>query len=258
MKRSREDKDSSAENKLETSSESKRLRDAKSTPVESPAIDGENNANLFLDCVVIWFRRDLRCYDNTALSRAHAYASQIGVPLVGVFVVSLNEWLVDHDMAPAQARLYLKSVHDLKNSLEDIKIPLVVLNSESRIILTNNPAIKLLNESHESSHDQCVTDTSKIHTKEERRYAMLFTPFKKTWIVTLIKNPSLASAVSTQLQTAVKAVSLREVPNVLPQQLRTVPSACDLYKKRATINFGGEAAQWLQLGLAQRSPRFDP
>ncbi|KAJ3196739.1 hypothetical protein HDU82_001679 [Entophlyctis luteolus] len=188
--------------------------------------------NQRLECAVMWFRRDLRVTDNTALSRAHEYSARANVSLIALFVISMKEWLVDHDMAPTQARLYLSALESLQQSLEQLNIPFLILNAERRqdvpelirkAVTTNvkakkvfwnreyevherdrdNAVVRLLDQSaieHEACHDQCVTNTSVIRTKEGKPYTV-FTPFKKSWIAHLVKNPNL--------------LSLKDVPNPL-------------------------------------------
>jgi len=70
---------------------------------------------------LVWFRRDLRVHDHTALHRA----AQRG-EVVGLFVLSPGTWRT-HDDAPAKVDFWLRNVHALAAALAERNIPLRVL-----------------------------------------------------------------------------------------------------------------------------------
>ena len=75
------------------------------------------------ECVVHWFKRDLRIRDNKALSLASKKAKQGGVPLVCMFLVSPQDWEA-HCTSAARVDFELRTLRILKTDLEDSNIPL--------------------------------------------------------------------------------------------------------------------------------------
>ncbi|KAJ3083805.1 hypothetical protein HDU99_006028 [Rhizoclosmatium hyalinum] len=171
-------------------------------------------------CFVHWFRNDLRLADNTSLSWVVQEASRASKPVVCLFVISAAEWN-QHEMAPAKVRWFLASLESLKENLKERGIPLVVRVSESRrgvpkVVVdtvselgaeavgwnweyevheewrdhTVMDSLEKVGIKHNGMHDQCVIDTSRVRTKEGKPYTV-FTPFKKTWIQTIVKNEHL-------------------------------------------------------------------
>ncbi len=74
---------------------------------------------------LVWFRRDLRTDDNTALSHACA-ASDDG--LVAVFVASPGEWSA-HDDAPVKVDFWLRNLRVLGEALARLNIPLKIVTA---------------------------------------------------------------------------------------------------------------------------------
>lgn len=86
------------------------------------------------DCVVHWFRGDLRLTDNTALSLASraARAAGEGVGLVGLYVLSPQD-LEAHVVSPAKLDFALRSLRVLKEDLErEFGVPLWIEVVERR------------------------------------------------------------------------------------------------------------------------------
>jgi deoxyribodipyrimidine photo-lyase len=69
---------------------------------------------------LIWFRCDLRIHDNTALAAACAAG-----PAVAVYLVSPGQWQ-RHDDAPAKVDFWMRNLACLRESLEDLGIPLLI------------------------------------------------------------------------------------------------------------------------------------
>ena len=69
---------------------------------------------------LIWFRQDLRVHDHTALW----HATQAGSTIAIVYL-SPEQWKL-HDDAPIKIDLYLRQLQQLKNSLAQYNIPLLV------------------------------------------------------------------------------------------------------------------------------------
>ena len=72
---------------------------------------------------LVWFRRDLRVRDNTALHHA-ARGSRDGV--VGLYLITPEAWKV-HDEAPAKVDFWLRNVASLSRTLGELGIPLRVV-----------------------------------------------------------------------------------------------------------------------------------
>ena len=71
---------------------------------------------------MVWFRRDLRINDNTALATACKDANE-GV--VAVFYITPAQWIEHHD-APLKVDFWLRNVAALSESLAELNIPLLV------------------------------------------------------------------------------------------------------------------------------------
>lgn len=83
------------------------------------------------DAVVHWFKRDLRTHDNKALSMAGELAREKGVPLVGVFIVSPQDYEA-HWTSSCKVDFELRSLAVLKEDLAQLNIPLVVDRVDKR------------------------------------------------------------------------------------------------------------------------------
>lgn len=83
------------------------------------------------DCVVHWFKRDLRTYDNRALSQASAKAKEAGVPLVCMYIVSPQDFQA-HCTSAARVDFELRTLEVLKNDLEELDIPLYTNTIDNR------------------------------------------------------------------------------------------------------------------------------
>ncbi len=75
---------------------------------------------------LMWFRSDLRLDDNTALYHA-AKAADDGV--VALFVVSVKEWR-EHDYSPGRISLLRRTLRELSESLDTLRIPLRLIEAE--------------------------------------------------------------------------------------------------------------------------------
>lgn len=67
-----------------------------------------------------WLRSDLRIDDNTALS-----ASTERGPTIALWLVSPGQWQA-HDDADCKVDFWLRNLHDLRQSLEKLNIPLLI------------------------------------------------------------------------------------------------------------------------------------
>lgn len=68
--------------------------------------------------ILVWFRRDLRTVDHTALSAALSS----GEPVVACFVATPDQWH-QHHMSPMQADMIARRLHCLNEELTELNIP---------------------------------------------------------------------------------------------------------------------------------------
>ncbi|CAK7266052.1 DNA photolyase phr1 [Sporothrix epigloea] len=81
--------------------------------------------------VVHFFKSDLRVHDNRALSQARALAKENEAPLVGLYVVSPQDWEA-HNTAPVRVDFMLRTLTVLQEDLAKLNIPLWIETVEDR------------------------------------------------------------------------------------------------------------------------------
>jgi len=157
---------------------------------------------------LVWFRRDLRADDNTALLAA-AERSDCGI--VALYVVSPGEWR-SHDDAPVKVDLWLRSVALLSETLGALNIPLLVETAdapgdipalvrrvahehgctevhanreyevdESRRDVAVREALGMPLHLHD---DRVLLPPGSVRTQSDTAYTV-FTPFKRRWLEVL-------------------------------------------------------------------------
>lgn len=83
------------------------------------------------ECVVHWFKRDLRLHDSRGLGLAARKAREAGVPLVCVFIASPEDYQA-HLTSAARVDFELRTLRVMKADLEALDIPLFVQLWERR------------------------------------------------------------------------------------------------------------------------------
>ena len=73
---------------------------------------------------LVWFRRDLRIQDNTALHGAVSFARAHNDAVVAIFTATPDQW-AGHDMAPIQADLIFRRLFALQKDLQALNIELL-------------------------------------------------------------------------------------------------------------------------------------
>jgi deoxyribodipyrimidine photo-lyase len=73
---------------------------------------------------LVWFRRDLRIQDNTALHGAVSVARAHNEAVVAIFTATPDQW-AGHDMAPIQADLIYRRLFALQTDLQALNIDLL-------------------------------------------------------------------------------------------------------------------------------------
>ncbi|GAM73894.1 deoxyribodipyrimidine photolyase [Vibrio ishigakensis] len=80
---------------------------------------------------LVWFRRDLRTLDNSALQQALERASMLeGSNVVALFIETPDQWQ-EHNLAPIQADLIQRRLHEVSAELQDLNVSLIVERCDS-------------------------------------------------------------------------------------------------------------------------------
>ncbi|EJI1384210.1 MULTISPECIES: deoxyribodipyrimidine photo-lyase [Vibrio] len=157
--------------------------------------------------VLVWFRRDLRALDHTALKAA----LDSGQPVVACFIATPEQWR-EHHMAPMQADLIARRLACLNEELESLNIPFLykevpsfsdctdVISGwaetlEATSVMANihyevnereldtqvSEALASHDIEFELFHDKCVHAPTTVLNKQGE-YFKVFTPFKRAWL----------------------------------------------------------------------------
>ncbi|MAS25269.1 MAG: deoxyribodipyrimidine photo-lyase [Oceanospirillaceae bacterium] len=167
---------------------------------------------------LVWFRSDLRCADNPALS----WACRQGEDVIAVTFICEKQWQL-HGLGPRKIQLLKNRMLMLKQELAEKNIPLLILSAATfrdceatlqtlmtelniNIVSFNNEYE--VNERHRDIrfsrwcadqqiavnrfHDQCVIPPGEVKTGQGTPFKV-FTPFKKAWL----SHPQLDALYST-------------------------------------------------------------
>jgi deoxyribodipyrimidine photo-lyase len=156
---------------------------------------------------LVWFRNDLRIYDNPALKAACKNASNVSA----VFIFSQKQ-LEEHNESNVKIDFLIKNLFHLSKKLNKLNIPLTIINSsgfiedpkhiekfckdreinkvffnsqfgideESRDTNVKN-TLERNNIKWESFQDQVIYEPGSLKTGQGHPYSV-FTPFKRKWI----------------------------------------------------------------------------
>lgn len=170
------------------------------------------------DAIIHWFKRDLRIRDNTGLSKAAALAKEKGVGVIGVWIMSPQDWEA-HLVSPPKCDFELRSVDTMKKELDELDIPLHVetipqrKNVTKRLIelsvewkvknvfcnLEYEPdelrreerLVRLMLEkgiNFDPQHDDCVVPPGSLKTGAGRQFAV-YSPWFRQWVAHLHAHP---------------------------------------------------------------------
>ena len=168
-----------------------------------------NQGILFMRSLV-WFRRDLRIRDNSALYHASMSARKDSDGVVGLFIVTPEQWR-QHDDADVKVAFWMENLKCLSESLRERNIPLLVRvcptyeqvpNVLAKVCTEYNCGSLFFNREYEVNelerdqsvieqcrsskvvvsrfHDRIVVPPREISTKDGRFYSV-FTPYRKVW-----------------------------------------------------------------------------
>ncbi len=196
---------------------------------------------------LVWFRRDLRVEDNSALFEA-AQSSTEGV--IAVYALTPKQWQ-QHDDAACKVQFWLANVQSLSQSLAKLNIPLLILKSSTfeelpkKIVAlaTKHQCSSLFfNRAYEVNelrrddevaascdaagiavqrfHDRVIIPPKEIATKDDRFYKV-FTPYRKIWDTKLMDRMTLRPAPKKQKPVAIE-------PDSVPTKAQGFQSSTDI------------------------------
>ncbi|MCE3220687.1 deoxyribodipyrimidine photo-lyase [Vibrio diabolicus] len=157
--------------------------------------------------ILVWFRRDLRTLDHTALRAA----LDSGQPVVACFIATPEQWR-EHHMAPMQADLIARRLEYLNDELESLNVPFLykevpsfsdcteVISEWAKTLEATSVMANIQYEVNEREldaqvsealashdidfelfHDKCVHPPTTVLNKQGE-YFKVFTPFKRAWL----------------------------------------------------------------------------
>ncbi|ENM5761362.1 deoxyribodipyrimidine photo-lyase [Vibrio mimicus] len=156
---------------------------------------------------LVWFRRDLRSFDNTALT----VAIESGETVAAVYVATPQQWQ-QHNLAPIQADFIWRRLAALQQELAAINVPLFyqqvadfreAATAVNQLAKSLNANQVLANRDYELDEqqrdlrteqllaeqgiswsafdDKCILPPGSIRTKQGE-FFKVFTPFKRAWL----------------------------------------------------------------------------
>ncbi|KAK9473349.1 DNA photolyase, FAD-binding/Cryptochrome [Dipodascopsis tothii] len=167
--------------------------------------------------VVFWFRTDLRVGDNRGLTAAADAATEAGVGVAALFLVTPDDWAA-HGMSPARLDFLFRTLAELRSDLAAAGIPLAVRSADRG---KSGKAVLDFCKDVGSSHvwanaeyevdelrrdaklvktglaagvavdvvaDTCVVEPGSLATKTGKQYSQ-FTPWYKSWMAFVTAHP---------------------------------------------------------------------
>ena len=170
------------------------------------------------DAVIHWFKSDLRLQDNHALHLAAQKAKAAGVPLIGVYLISPQDFQA-HLRAPVRVDFILRTLEVIKRDLSLLDIPLYVETVAKRKDVPSR--LLELSQSWDASHiyanleyevdelrrdtaltrtsldkgiafnivqDACVVAPGELASQQGNQYAV-YSPWFRAWLAFCHQNP---------------------------------------------------------------------
>lgn len=162
---------------------------------------------------VVWFRNDLRTYDNACLTSAVDEAADSGNAVLALFIATPDSWQ-QHDMAAIKQDLIRRRVRQLEQELAELNIPLLAvegtdyeqvahlfsaLSEQFRLKVFLQTEYELREQQRDNAVEkvvhaadgqfirfdtQCVMPPGSVCTQQGDVYKV-FSPFKRTWLAKL-------------------------------------------------------------------------
>ena len=178
--------------------------------------DNDDNTDMNMPHYLMWFRRDLRLHDNTALTALCERAQADHARVSAVFFLTPEQWHA-HDTSLVQVDHIARTLPILANALQaQLNITLTVqrcpsfadcIDALSILCQDNNIRCIMANHEYEGNeidrdeklakqlakdniefvrwHDQCILPPQSITTNDGDSMYQVFTPFYKKWRHTL-------------------------------------------------------------------------
>jgi deoxyribodipyrimidine photo-lyase len=172
------------------------------------------------DAVIHWFKRDLRIRDNTGLSKAAELAKKKGVGVIGVWIMSPQDWEA-HLVSPPKCDFELRSVEIMRKELDELDIPLYIetvpkrkdvakrlvelaeewkaknvfcnLEYEPDELRREERLVRLMLKkgiNFDPQDDDCVVPPGRLKTGGGKQYAV-YSPWYRQWVAYLHAHPHL-------------------------------------------------------------------
>ena len=172
------------------------------------------------ECVVHWYKRDLRLKDNRALSLASKKAAEKGVPLICMFIVSPQDYQA-HLTSPPRVDFELRTLEVIKQDLAGLDIPLfsetvenkkkvparlvelwqkwgakhVFCNIEYEVdeLRRENKLTRMCLDKgidFTTVHDDVVVPPGQLHTGAGKQFSV-YSPWFRSWIAHLHEHPAM-------------------------------------------------------------------
>lgn len=164
---------------------------------------------------LMWFRRDLRVEDNTALQSA----LNTQQPVYAIYIATPTTWQ-QHDLSGIQADLIYRRLFELQNDLARLNVPLLYLEVEtyqqsvdallelSQTLQAERIVFNREYEVNELARDARLSDRAPIDVRgvddkclfppgsvlnQQGQYFKVFTPFKRKYLARLETEPLVIS-----------------------------------------------------------------
>ncbi len=224
---------------------------------------------------LVWFRHDLRLYDNPALFKA----AELGEGVTAVYI-HCADWVERHSVAPAQLDFIRRHLHILRTDLEKLNVPLQVVRvkkakdiaSAMKTLAKKNRATHLFFNAEypldelqrdlevnnllkeegilvKRCHDRCVVPPGRIRNGQGNPYKV-FTAFKKNWLQTVLPVPitpygkprkqkatSDSSATAADIDTLFAPHDLRDLSEQWPAGEKVARKRLDLFVEKSIARY---------------------
>jgi deoxyribodipyrimidine photo-lyase len=190
---------------------------------------------------LVWFREDLRLYDNSALYHA---AQQCEEGIIGVYIIDAHFWK-KHSMAACRVQFLLTGLFELSQSLQSRGISLLIKSVKKTIDIPKvlyqcmkkyKLEVLFFNKQYEIDEkqrdkivcnylnqyaikcntydDQVILPPGTIQTKQGKTFS-IFTPYKRAYLQLLLNNQNIVPHYS--LPKSQHTLDIR--PSKVPQKL---------------------------------------
>lgn len=216
---------------------------------------------------LMWFRRDLRIHDNTALSAVCKQAYTDNANVTALFLLTPRQWL-KHNQSLAFTEHILRILPVLANDLkQQIKINLQIIStkdfqSSSQVILNYCKDHKIskifanieyeINEQQRDNtlanelyiqnidfqryEDQCILPPLSVLNNENVMY-QVFTPFYKKWQQKLDKQPPIIQQPKARNKENLNISEASDIFNICQQIIKTYTAEWQSQLYASEINF---------------------